>query len=121
MELDKRQQNFANAFNCKACPGNDGPDGCPNWWRWQETNEKGAHRIVEQCGFVAAKFFEVQRLGNTQFVVDNVVATKNVIQEVAQKAVRYMESLQQLQEFDAAQTKEIPNNVQPFPRLVDPS
>ena len=92
MERDIRKQNYRNAYNCRKCPATDGEDGCPNWWRWQETDNMGRTRIVEQCGDAAAKEFELQRLGNTRFVVDNVVATRNIIADAAIKLVEFVKS-----------------------------
>lgn len=88
MERVIRKQNYKNAFNCKKCPATDDETGCPDWWRWEEKNEKGEARIVEQCGRAAAKHFEIQRLANTHFTVDNVVATKNAIATAADKLIK---------------------------------
>lgn len=90
MERVVKKKNYKNAFNCKKCPGTDDETGCPNWWRWEEKNDKGEARIVEECGFSAGKYFEVQRLNNTRFVVDNVVATKNSIAETGQKLLQFL-------------------------------
>lgn len=92
MEREIRKQNYRNAYNCRKCPATDGEDGCPNWWRWQETDNLGRTKIVEQCGDAAAKGFELQRLGNTRFVVDNVVATRNIIDKTAQRLVEFVHS-----------------------------
>jgi hypothetical protein len=44
---------YKNAFNCKKCPGNNTPDGCPMWWEIVETNlQSGEERITKDCGYV---------------------------------------------------------------------
>ncbi len=100
MERIIRKQNYKNAFNCKKCPATDDENGCPDWWRWEEKNEKGEARIVEQCGRSAAKYFELQRLSNTRFVVDNVVATRNTIAETAQNVLKFFGSRPVLEVLD---------------------
>jgi hypothetical protein len=34
----KMPQNYANAFNCKKCPGTNDETGCPQWVEYVETN-----------------------------------------------------------------------------------
>jgi hypothetical protein len=108
MERVIRKQNYKNAFNCKRCPGTDDETGCPDWWRWEEKNEKGEARIVEQCGRAAAKHFEIQRLNNTRFVVDNVVATKNAIAETGQKLIHVLRNNPDF--IEALNDKQIPSD-----------
>jgi hypothetical protein len=50
MERNRNIRNFANAYNCKRCPGNNGPKGCPEWIEYVEQDEKGMQRITEECG-----------------------------------------------------------------------
>ena len=110
MERVVRKQNYKNAFNCKRCPGTDDETGCPDWWRWEEKNEKGEARIVEQCGRAAAKHFEIQRLNNTRFTVDNVVATRNTIADAAEKLITFFS---QKREMFEAITDDRPQSIVP--------
>ena len=94
MERVTKKQNYARAFKCEACPGTDDETGCPNWWRWEEVDSSNPNnkRVVEQCGFVASKYFEVQRLANTRFVVDNTVETRNMIANTTQQLVTFVQA-----------------------------
>jgi hypothetical protein len=50
MDRNINRQNYKNAFNCKKCPGNSGPDGCPDWIAYTERDSSGNERYTEECG-----------------------------------------------------------------------
>jgi len=51
-------QNYRNAMNCRKCPGSNGPDGCPWWWEYAETNAMtNETRITKECGIQALPKF----------------------------------------------------------------
>jgi hypothetical protein len=46
-------QNYKNAMNCRKCPGTNGPEGCPVWIEYAETNASGETRVTKECGHQA--------------------------------------------------------------------
>ena len=44
------QPSYKNAYNCKRCPQNNGPDGCPNWIEITMTQaESGMVKVEKDC------------------------------------------------------------------------
>lgn len=46
--------NYKNAMNCKKCPQSNGPEGCPAWVEYVETNvADGSIRTTRECFYQA--------------------------------------------------------------------
>lgn len=44
---------YKKAFQCKSCPGQNGENGCPLWWKQiLENKATGQVKVEENCGFV---------------------------------------------------------------------
>lgn len=43
---------YKRAFQCKKCPENNGPDGCPMWWETVWENAQGGEtKLIKACGY----------------------------------------------------------------------
>jgi len=80
MEVKDLRQNYANAFNCKNCPGNNGPEGCPLWWETVQTNvQTGEERLVKGCGLQQLPIWLIEVLKASNHAAASVQQSRNDI------------------------------------------
>jgi len=72
---------YRNANNCKKCPKNNGPDGCPWWWEYTETNASGETRITKECGIAALPKFLGHVLAASNRPAAAIESTRNALVE----------------------------------------
>jgi len=74
-------QNYRNAMNCRKCPGNNGPDGCPVWIEYTETNANGETRLTKECGHQAWPKFMGHVLAASNRPAAAIESTRNALVE----------------------------------------
>jgi hypothetical protein len=80
-------QNYRNALNCKRCPGNNGPDGCPNWLEYTETNTAGETRLTKECGFQAWPKFMQHVIAASNRPAAAIESTRNALVQTLNAAI----------------------------------
>ena len=77
-------QAYKNAYNCKKCPGNNGPEGCPVWVEYSETNLNGDVRLTKECGHQAMPKFMVQMIAASNRPAAAVESMRNEVVKMHQ-------------------------------------
>jgi hypothetical protein len=81
MERNVKLRNFANSGKCHECPGNSGPQGCPDWIAYVETDTSGAQRLTEECGRQAWPVFMGHVLAASNRPAAAIESTRNALVE----------------------------------------
>jgi hypothetical protein len=110
MERNVKLQNFSNAFNCKKCPGNAGPQGCPDWIGFVERDDTGKERYTEQCGRQAWPLWMGHVLAASNRPAAAIESTRNALVEALNGVGRVLDKQIDARISSASELKQIGDN-----------